>query len=80
MEASEKMPLFYELSSVHIDNNGKDILILGEGPTQGLDDTTLTTEAKYHINFTQSGKIFVLNLQYNGSISFLFVICFLLII
>ena len=25
-------------SSVHIDNKYKDILILGEGPTQGLDD------------------------------------------
>ena len=25
-------------SSVHIDNKGKDILILGEGLTQGLDD------------------------------------------
>ena len=34
-------------SSVHVDNNGKDILILGEGPTQGLDDMTLTAEAKY---------------------------------
>ena len=30
----------------------EDILILGEVPTQGLDDTTLTAEAKYHINFT----------------------------
>ena len=37
-------------SSVHIDNKRKDILILGEGPTQGLDDTTLTAEAKYPIN------------------------------
>ena len=25
-------------SSGHIDNKNKDILILGEGPTQGLDD------------------------------------------
>ena len=31
-------------SSVHIDNKKKDILILGEGPTQGLDGTTLTAE------------------------------------
>ena len=31
-------------SSVHIDNKGKDIVILGKGPTQGLDDTTLTAE------------------------------------
>ena len=32
-------------SALHIDNKGKDILILGEGPTQGLDHTTLTAEA-----------------------------------
>ena len=31
----------------------KDILVLGEGPTQGLDDTTITAEAKYPINFIQ---------------------------
>ena len=51
-------------SSVHIDNESKDILILGEGPTQGLDGTTLTGEARYLINFTQSGKRFVLSLLY----------------
>ena len=39
-------------SSVHIDKKNEDILILGEVPTQGLDDTTLTAEAKYPINFT----------------------------
>ena len=59
--------------SVHIDNKSKDILILGERPTQGLDDTTFTAKAKYPINFTQSGKRFVLSLHYNGSSSFLFV-------
>ena len=33
-----------DLSSLlHVDNKKKDILILGEGPTQGLDDTTLTS-------------------------------------
>ena len=36
-------------SSVDIDNKGKDILILGEGPTQELNDTTLTAEVKYPI-------------------------------
>ena len=60
-------------SSVHIDNKNKNILILGEGPKQGLDDSTLTTEAKYRINFTQSGKRFVSSLHYNGSNRFLFV-------
>ena len=55
-------------SSVHIDNT-----ILDEGPTQGLDGTTLTVEAKYPNNFTQPRKRFVLSLHYNGSNSFLFV-------
>ena len=58
---------------MHIDNNRIDILILGKGPAQGLDGTTLTAEPKYPINFTQSGKRFVLTLHYNGSNSFLFV-------
>ena len=31
-------------SSVHVGNKTKNILILGEGPTQGLDDTTLIAE------------------------------------
>ena len=60
-------------SSVHVDNKEKDNLILGEGPTQRLDDTTFTAEAKYPTNFTQSGKRFVLSLHYNESNSFLFV-------
>ena len=60
-------------ASVHIDNKGKDIFILGKGPAQWLDGTTFTAEAKYPINFTQSGKRFVLSRHYNGSNSFLFV-------
>ena len=39
-------------SSVHVDNKNKVIFVLGEGTTQGLDDTTLITAAKYPINFT----------------------------
>ena len=62
----------YMSSSVHVDYKGKDILILGEGPTRGLNHT-LTAEVKYPINFTQSGKRFVLSLHYNGDNSFLFV-------
>ena len=60
-------------SSVHVDNKNKDISILGEEPTQGLEDTTLTAEAKYPISFTQPNKRFVLNLHCNGINSFLFV-------
>ena len=60
-------------SSVHINDKEKSILKLGEGPTQGLDDTTLLAEATYPINFTQGNKSFVFSLHYNGSNSFLFV-------
>ena len=41
---------------MQIDDKEKDILILGEGATQGSDHTTLTAEAKYHINFRQLEK------------------------
>ena len=38
-------------SSVHIDNKGKDILILDNGIAKGLNHT-LTVEALYSIHFT----------------------------
>ena len=59
-------------SSLHIDNNGKDILILGKVPTQGLDHTTLTSETQYSINFARPGIKFCLSLHYNGSNNLLF--------
>ena len=58
---------------LHDNNKYKNILVLGEGPAEGLDGTTITAEAKYPIDFTVSGKRFVLSLHYNGSNSFLFV-------
>ena len=58
---------------MHVDNKGKYILIFSEGPTQGLDDTTLTAETNYPINFTQSNRRFILSINYNRSGSFLFV-------
>ena len=45
-------------TSIHIDNKGKDILVLGRGPTQGL-ESTLTAEKMYLINFTVTKKKFV---------------------
>ena len=48
-------------------------LIWAEGPAEGLDDTALTAEAKYPINFTQPRKKIVLCLHYDGSNGFLFV-------
>ena len=38
------------ISSVHIDNKKKDKLVLGKGPTQGLEHT-LTAEKMYASNF-----------------------------
>ena len=52
-------------SSVHIDNKKKDILILGEGITQGLDGTTLTAEKMYSVNFTENNNKFCLSFHYN---------------
>ena len=59
-------------SSTKIDNRKKDILILGKGPTQGLEHT-LSKEKMYSINFTVTGKKFCLSLHYNGTNSYLFV-------
>ena len=59
-------------SSTKIDNRKKDILILGKGPTQGLEHT-LSTEKIYLINFTEHNKKLCLSLHYNGANSYLFV-------
>ena len=59
-------------SCVYVNNKRKDVLILGEGPTQRLDDTTLTAEANIVLILNTQGKRFVLRLHYNIS-SFLFV-------
>ena len=49
-------------SFVHVDSKEKDILILSEGPTQGLGDTTLIAKKRK----------FCLSLHYNGVNSYLF--------
>ena len=59
-------------SSAHVDNKKKDILILGKGPTQGLEHT-LTAEKMYSINFSKGYTKFCLSLHYNGANSYLFV-------
>ena len=51
-------------SSVHVDNIEKGIIFFGEGPTRGLDDTTITAKAK---------TSFVLSLHQNRTESYLFV-------
>ena len=60
-------------SSIHVNNKTKNILILDEGIKLRLDDTTLTGEKKYSINFTKSNTKLCLSLHYNGADSYLFV-------
>ena len=50
------------ISSVHIDNKEKYLLVLDEGQSQELDNTTITVQAKHSINFTRSRKFFLLEL------------------
>ena len=59
--------------SEHATNRANNIYLMGEGLTQGIDDTTLYVEKNYYRNFTDPGKNFVLSLHYNGDDSYLFV-------
>ena len=58
-------------SSVHVYNKKiLYLLILGKGPTQGLDGITLTPEKLYSINFTENNKKFCLSFH-NAANSYL---------
>ena len=59
-------------SSPHIDNQKKDILILGKGSKQGLKHT-FAAEKLHSINFTKKITKFCLSLHYPGANSCLFV-------
>ena len=54
-------------SYFHADNRNKDILVLGKGPTDWIDDTTLTAEAEYSINYSEQQEKFCVRLHYNES-------------
>ena len=58
--------------SVHADYRKKDILVLGEGPADGLDDASVIAEAKYSVNIFKSRKKVCLSLLYNAVSSFVF--------
>ena len=59
-------------SSTKLDNRKEDILILGKGPTQGLEHK-LSAEKMYSINCAEPSKMFCLKLHYNGANSYLFI-------
>ena len=59
--------------SIHRTNRASHIYIMGDGPTQGINDTTIYSEKKYFGKFTESDVKFILSLHYNGDDSYLFV-------
>ena len=59
--------------SVHTTNKANHIYLIGDGLTQGINDTTLYAEKKYFRNFTEPGETFLLSLHYNDDESYLFV-------
>ena len=66
-------------TSVHFDNKKKDTSILDIGPTQGLDDSTLSTEAQYSINFSlfvNARKIYL----FKAGVSTIFLLIIILLI
>ena len=63
----------HESSLTHADNKGNNILVMGDGSVQGINDTTLYAEKIYSQNFTQPNKKFVLSLHYNHDDSYLFI-------
>ena len=46
---------------------------MGDGLTQGINDTTLYVEKNYWRNFTDPEKKFIISLNYNGDESYFFV-------
>ena len=58
---------------VHANNKVNNILVLGKGFIQGINDTAIYAEKMYSTNFTVNNKTFCLSLHYNGDNSYLFV-------
>ena len=59
-------------SSIHVDNKGKDILILLIDPRHGIGEHSLTEETIYLVSFTERNRKVCLSLHYNGVYSHLF--------
>ena len=57
-------------SSTKIDNRKKETLILGKGPTQGLEHT-MCAEKMYSIKFSKGDTRFCFSLHYNRANSYL---------
>ena len=60
-------------SSIHATNKTQNLLILGHGLTQKVNNTSIYAEKMCSPNFSAENKIFCLSLHYNGDNSYLFV-------
>ena len=60
-------------SSSHPDNRKNNFLILGKGPTYGINGSFRSPENKFNINFAKANTKFCLSLHYDGDNSYLFV-------
>ena len=59
--------------SAHATNTANHIYLMGDGLTQGINDTTLYVKKNYWRNFTDPGKKFIISLHCNGDESYFFV-------
>ena len=60
-------------NSKHTNNKTRNVLVLGHGLIQKIDDTTVYAEKMYSPNFSVENKTYCLSLHYNGDNSYLFV-------
>ena len=58
-------------SSSHADSHKNNFLVLGEGPTYGINGSYDLAEKKFSINFSKTNTKFGLSLHYNGHNSLL---------
>ena len=57
----------------HADNSRNNILVLGKGPTNDINDSVGAAEKNFRIDFGKANTKFCLSLHYNGDNSDLFV-------
>ena len=60
-------------SSSHADDLKNNFLVLGEGPTSGINEKFGSPKKKISINFIKANIKFCLSLHYNAEYSYLFV-------
>ena len=61
------------ISSSHADNRKNNFLVLGDGPTFGINGSFGSLGKKFSINFSKANTKFCLSLHYNDDNSYLFV-------